>query len=84
MGTQLQGTSSGKQVPGEEGGERGKGAEGLFNCHILALDAFFFSTLRSLASNNRVSCGVGLHAKLGVAQLELNYVIPIKAHPNDQ
>ena len=42
------------------------------------------STLKSLASNVRMSCGFGLHFRLSWAQIELNYAVPIKAHFNDQ
>lgn len=41
-------------------------------------------TLRSIASNLRLSCGAGLHVRLGLAQIEINYAIPIKAHPGDR
>ncbi|XP_064399710.1 sorting and assembly machinery component 50 homolog A-like [Halichondria panicea] len=39
---------------------------------------------RDLASGTRVSCGVGLHFRLGLAQIELNYAIPIRAQATDQ
>ncbi len=39
---------------------------------------------RSLVANSRLSCGLGLHVRLGMAQIELNYAIPIRAQATDQ
>lgn len=41
------------------------------------------SHLTELFQNIRVSCGIGLHVRLGVAQIELNYALPLKAQPQD-
>lgn len=42
------------------------------------------SQLPGLSRNIRCSCGVGLHFRLGVAQIELNYALPLRAQPTDQ
>ena len=39
--------------------------------------------LSDLTRNIRCSCGIGLHFRVGVAQIELNYAIPLKAQPSD-
>ena len=55
-----------------------------FVCLFVCVDTFSPSTLKSLASDVRVSCGVGLTFRLSIAQIELNYAIPLRAHSNDR
>ena len=42
------------------------------------------SHLGGLVRHIRCSCGVGLHLRLGVAQIELNYAVPLRVQPTDQ
>jgi hypothetical protein len=53
-----------------------------FEC-VYFLCAEFLPGISDLARNTRCSCGVGLHFRLGVAQIELNYAIPLRAQRSD-
>ena len=52
-------------------------------CMYVYFCAVAFPSFSDLTRNTRCSCGLGLHFRLGVAQIELNYAIPLKAQHSD-
>ena len=66
----------------------GAHSQNVVSMYSIYLDSIFLpghlSQLPNLLRDTRFSCGIGLHCRLGVAQIEINYAVPLRAKSNDR